>query len=154
MRIGELSAATGVDVETVRFYEREGLLPKPVRDANRYRRFGPEHIERLAFIRHCRSLDVGLPDIARLLSLLDHPAANCVDADRLIDQQLTRVKARIGSLQALEWQLTALRGRCQKPRPAAECGILEELKLAASLEACACPKGEVAGARPGRHRVV
>jgi Cd(II)/Pb(II)-responsive transcriptional regulator len=138
MRIGELSAATGVDVETVRFYEREGLLREPLRDANRYRRYGPEHVERLAFIRHCRSLDVGLPDIARLLSLIDHPAANCEDADQLVEQQLARVKARIVSLQVLQRQLTALRGRCKEPKRAAKCGILEELKHAARGEACAC----------------
>ena len=138
MRIGELSAATGVEVETIRFYEREGLLREPARAANGYRRYGTQHVEQLSFVRHCRSLDVSLPDIARLLSLLDRPAADCRDADQLIEQQLARVKARIVSLQALERQLAALRGRCRAPRRAARCGILEELKHAARGEACAC----------------
>lgn len=138
MRIGELAAATGVDVETVRFYEREGLLPKPAREANGYRRYGPRHLERLAFVRHCRSLDVGLPDIGRLLALLDQPSADCRDADELVEQQLARVHARIVSLQALERQLAALRSRCKAPKRAEKCGILEELKHAARGEACAC----------------
>lgn len=142
MRIGEVSAATGVDVETVRFYERSGLLREPARDANGYRRYGRDHVERLAFIRHCRSLDVGLPDIKRLLELLDDPSANCDDADQLVEQQLARVRARVNSLQALERQLTALRGRCNSPKRAGKCGILAELRHAAQGEACACHVAE------------
>ena len=138
MHIGEVSAATGVDVETLRFYERQGLLREPAREANGYRSYAREHVERLAFIRHCRSLDVGLPDIRRLLDLLDDPSANCDDADQLVERQLAKVHARIGSLQALERQLTALRGRCKSPKRAGKCGILAELRHAARGEACAC----------------
>lgn len=143
MRIGEVSAATGLDVETVRYYEREGLLRAPARESNGYRRYGREHVERLSFIRHCRSLDVGLHDIKRLLDLLDDPSARCDDADRLVEQQLARVHARIDSLQALERQLVELRGRCESPRRAGKCGILAELRLAAYGEACACSSDEV-----------
>jgi Cd(II)/Pb(II)-responsive transcriptional regulator len=134
MRIGELAAATGVDVETVRYYEREGLLSAPAREANGYRRYGNEHLERLSFIRHCRSLDVGLPEVRRLLALIDAPSANCQDADDLVEQQIARVRARIISLQALERQLRSLRARCKSPRRAGKCGILAELKHAARLE--------------------
>lgn len=138
MRIGELAAATGVDVATVRFYEREGLLPAPMREANGYRRYGPAHLERLSFVRHCRSLDVGLVDIRRLLELLDHPGRDCRDADALIEQQLARVHARIVSMQALERQLATLRAQCKAPHRAGKCGILAELQHAARGEACAC----------------
>ncbi len=138
MRIGEVAAATGLDVETLRFYERQGLLSAPARAANGYRSYQRAHVERLAFVRHCRSLDVGLPEIKRLLDLLDEPSANCKDADQLVEQQLTKVRARIGSLQALERQLTALRGRCKSPKRAGKCGILAELRHAARGEACAC----------------
>jgi Cd(II)/Pb(II)-responsive transcriptional regulator len=138
MRIGELAALTGVDVETVRYYEREALLSEPARDANGYRRYAAEHVERLSFIRHCRSLDVGLHDVKRLLALIDAPSANCKDADELVEQQLTRVHARIVSLQALERQLRSVRGRCKSPRRAGKCGILAELKHAARCEACSC----------------
>ena len=79
MRIGEIAAATGVDVETVRYYEKAGLLTPPKRSANGYRAYGPAQLERLAFIRHCRSLDVTIADIQRLLSLIDRPASKCRD---------------------------------------------------------------------------
>ncbi len=138
MRIGEIAAATGVNAETVRFYERQGLLPAPARRANGYRTYGPKHLERLSFIRHCRSLDIALADIRRLLELLDRPASMCGDVDELVDRQLERVQARIASLQALERQLATLRSRCKSRRTAAKCGILAELVHAAHGEACVC----------------
>jgi Cd(II)/Pb(II)-responsive transcriptional regulator len=138
LRIGDLSKATGVDTETIRYYEKSGLLPEPARSSNGYRAYGQVHVERLAFIRHCRALDIGLADIRRLLDFLGNPAADCDDIDRLIDAQLARVRARLASLQALEAQLVALSGCCVQPRKACECGILHELVAAAHGEACAC----------------
>jgi len=138
MRIGELSQATGVEIETIRYYEKTGLLPCPPRGDNGYRAYGPGHLERLAFIRHCRALDIALADIKRLLDFVAHPNADCGDIDRLIDSQLTQVRARRKSMRALEKQLVALRGRCSAGRVAGECGILHELVAAAHGEACAC----------------
>ena len=66
MKISELGRATGVDAETIRYYEKEGLLPPPAREANGYRSYGQAHLERLAFIRHCRALDIPLAEIQRL----------------------------------------------------------------------------------------
>lgn len=138
MRIGELARATGVDVETIRYYEKSGLLPAPAREANGYRSYGAPHLERLAFIRHCRALDMPLAAIARLLDFAAHPQADCGDINVLIDEQLARVRARLASMRALERQLSALRAMCQGPHVAAECGILHELVAAAHGEACAC----------------
>lgn len=138
MRIGELGSATGVDIETIRYYEKAGLLPDPARSANGYRAYGPLHLERLAFIRHCRALDIPLAEIRRLLEFVAHPDADCGDIDRLIDAQLARVRARMESMRALERQLAALRGRCGANHSAGECGILHELVAAARGEACAC----------------
>jgi len=142
MRIGEIATATGVDVETVRYYEKKGVLPAPERRDNGYRSYGPKHLERLSFIRHCRSLDMTLADIRRLLELLDRPASECGDVDELVDLQLKRVQARIASLQALERQLGGLRARCKSRRTAAKCGILAELVHAANGEACVCHGSE------------
>jgi Cd(II)/Pb(II)-responsive transcriptional regulator len=142
MRIGELGQATGVDGETVRYYERTGLLPPPSRQANGYRDYGPEHLERLAFIRHCRALDMPLAEVKRLLDFVAHPEADCGDINRLIDEQLARVRARLKSMHALEKQLAALRARCDAGHVAAECGILHELVAAAHGEACACHGAE------------
>lgn len=138
MRIGELAAATGVDTETVRYYEREGLLAQPQRQANGYRVYGTQQLERLAFIRHCRALDIPLADIHQLIRFLDQPGSDCGDIDRLIEAQLARVKARLQSMLALELQLTELRKRCNARHVTSECGILHELVSAAHGEACVC----------------
>lgn len=135
MKIGELGALAGVDVQTIRYYEREGLLPEPQRADNGYRAYGPEHLQRLAFVRHCRSLDMAVADIRRLLGLLDRPAADCGDVNHLVDLQLDRVRARLRSLRALERQLLALRSKCRVPDDAAHCGILGELVATARGEA-------------------
>ena len=138
MKIGELGQAAGVDAETIRYYERAGLLPQAARLPNGYRAYGPAHVERLAFIRHCRALDMPLADVNRLLGFVDRPQADCGDIDRLIDEHLLRVRARLKSMRALEKQLFALRRHCDAAHPSAQCGILQELVAAAHGEACAC----------------
>ncbi len=138
MRIGELAAATGVEVETIRYYEREKLLAPPGRQSNGYRSYGKQHLERLAFIRHCRALDIPLADVRRLLGFLEAPGNDCGDIDQLIEAQLAKVRARLQSMQALERQLAELRRRCDARHVTAECGILHELVAAAHGEACAC----------------
>ena len=138
MKIGDLSSATGVDVGTIRFYERAGLLPAPARQANGYRAYGQTHLEGLAFVRHCRALDIPLNDIKRLLDFTTATGQDCADINQLVDQQIERVRARLKSLKALEKQLTGLRGRCPQPHAAKECGILSELVSAAHGEGCVC----------------
>ena len=138
MRIGELAAATGVDVETVRFYEKQGMLVAPKRAANGYRVYSHGQLQRLAFIRHCRALDIPLADIRQLLGFLDKPASDCADIDQLIEAQLLRVRARLQSMHALERQLTELRKTCDNRHAVAKCGILHELVSAAQGEACIC----------------
>lgn len=138
MRIGELAQATGVEIETIRYYEKAGLLPEPGREANGYRDYRQDHLERLAFIRHCRALDMPLESIRRLLDFVAHPEEQCGDINRLIDEQLARVQARLTSLHALERQLISLRAQCGENHRASECGILHELVAAAHGEACAC----------------
>lgn len=148
MRIGELAAATGVDVETIRYYERERLLTPPQRQTNGYRAYGKSQLERLAFIRHCRALDIALADVRRLLEFVEHPAEDCGDIDHLVDEQLTRVRARLKSMRALERQLAQLRKQCDAGHATGECGILHELVAAAHGEACAC-HGELIQGRTG-----
>lgn len=152
MRIGELSQATGVDIQTVRYYERVGLLPQPSREANGYRAYGPAHLERLAFIRHCRALDMPLAGVGRLLEFVARPDADCGDVNNLIDEQLARVRARLESMRALEKQLTALRAQCGDHHAARECGILYELVAAAHGEACACHDPAAAMTAPANTR--
>lgn len=138
MKISELGSATGVDVETIRYYEKAGLLPPPAREANGYRSYGAAQLERLAFIKHCRALDMSLADVQRLLHFVDGSPDAGGDVDDLIDAQLKRVRARLKSLRALERQLAQLRQRCDADHTSHPCGILHELVAAAHGEACAC----------------
>jgi Cd(II)/Pb(II)-responsive transcriptional regulator len=143
MRIGELAAATGVEIDTIRYYEKEGLLPLAARQDNGYRSYTPAHLERLAFIRHCRALDIPLVEVARLVGFIEHPVDDCGDINHLIDEQLSKVRARLKSMRALEKQLSKLRAQCDADHTGRDCGILHELVAAAHGEACAChPKQE------------
>jgi Cd(II)/Pb(II)-responsive transcriptional regulator len=131
MKIGELARGTGTRPETIRFYEREGLLPPPDRSDGNYRLYGPAHAERLSFIRHCRSLDMTLGEIRMLLQHRDAPDESCGDVNALVDEHIAQVDRRIRELRQLKRQLGALRERCREARDAAHCGILVELGEAA-----------------------
>lgn len=138
MRILELSRRTGADPATIRYYEREGLLEPPARTASGYRSYGAEAVERLTFIRHCRSLDISLRDVRRLLSLLGERNASCDEINALIEAHLEHVRQKRGELEALERQLVGLRAQCCERHRVADCGIVDELLHAARGEACAC----------------
>ncbi len=138
MRIGELAQKTGVETDTIRYYEKAELLPLPPRQNNGYREYGERHVERLAFIRHCRALDMPLIDVKRLLDFVDHPEADCGDINRLIDNQLERVRKRLNAIQSLEKQLVTLRAQCDENSTARDCGILQELVVASHDEGCVC----------------
>ena len=131
MKIGELATSSGTPVETIRYYEREGLLPVPARTEGNFRRYEPPHLERLQFIRHCRSLDMSLDEIRVLLGVKDGGAENCANVNALIDAHIGHVSARIRELRALEKQLRELRRRCCSPSTVDQCGILAELSVAA-----------------------
>lgn len=138
MRIGELARQAGVDVQTVRYYERAGLLEAPGRTGAGYRAYGPEHLERLNFVRHCRSLDMPLAEIRRLIELSRDAAVSCDEVNALVRAHLGRVQAKRQALEVLEKQLTALNAQCESGHRVADCGILGELIHAAHGEACAC----------------
>lgn len=149
MRIGELADMTQTQVETIRFYEREGLLREPPRTGGNYRDYGQEHLERLAFIRHCRSLDMTLDEIRALLRFQDAPRENCHAVNEVLDQHIEQVAMRIRELKALQQQLKALRVQCDGV--AAECGILDGLrKVKVSARPTAVPAAASTGRRPPR----
>ena len=134
MRIGNLAHRAGVDVQTVRFYERKGLLEAPARTPGGFREYGPRHLARLALVRHCRSLDMPLPDVKRLLSLASNRSLSCDDVNALVQAHLERVRAKRAALEALESKLSALRAQCSSGHRVADCGILEDLVRAASSQ--------------------
>ena len=129
MKIGELALASATPVETIRFYEREGLLPAAARTQGNYRIYEKHHVERLVFVRHCRSLDMALDEIRQLLQFKDSPGDSCADVNGLLDEHIGHVVQRIGELRTLERQLKALRQRCGQETAAQACGILKQLAL-------------------------
>lgn len=128
MTIGQLARTTGCGIETIRYYEREGLLPKPGRTTGNFRRYAQEHAELLSFVRHCRSLDMALNEIRILLRFRSAPDENCGEVDALLETHIGHVKERIAELRRLEGQLRALRRKCGGARLAEHCGILRELR--------------------------
>ncbi|MBE7940707.1 MULTISPECIES: Cd(II)/Pb(II)-responsive transcriptional regulator [Ramlibacter] len=131
MKIGQLAAASGTQADTIRYYEREGLLPPAARTEGNYRVYDQEHVQRLRFIRHCRCLDMTLDEVRVLLQYKDAPQEDCGAVDRLLDEHIGHVVARIGELKALEKELRTLRAGCATDRTAAECGVLGGLERAA-----------------------
>jgi Cd(II)/Pb(II)-responsive transcriptional regulator len=127
MKIGELAAATDTAVETIRFYERERLVPEPARTDSNYRQYGPAHVQRLAFIRRCRSLDMSLDEVRILLRYLDRPAADCGEVNAVLDEHIEHVALRVRELKLLEKQLRELRAHCNSEGKGQPCGILEQL---------------------------
>ncbi len=138
MRIGELAKLSGCDVETVRFYERETLLDVPAREANGYRNYTETHLVQLNFIRHCRSLGIGLPEVRILRSFQARPELACEEINQLIDRQIGRIHQQVETLRLLERQLHALRDTCHATQSASECGIMRNLAQAAEGDGCSC----------------
>lgn len=132
MRIGELARRADCPVETVRYYEKEGLLAAPRRSGANYRDYGAAHLERLAFLRRCRSLDMSLPEIRALLAAIERPGADCAPVDALLDEHIGHVAARIADLTALKKELDAIRAHCAGRRPASACGIVDTLSRPAA----------------------
>ena len=133
MKIGDVARAAQTPVETIRYYERAGLLPQAPRGSgNNYRVYGAEQVERLAFIRHCRSLDMTLDEIRVLLRFRDAPTQDCAEVDALLDEHIGHVATRIRELRQLEKQLKVLREQCAGANDAAHCGILTELANASA----------------------
>jgi Cd(II)/Pb(II)-responsive transcriptional regulator len=127
LKIGELAKRTGCLVETIRYYEREGLLLEPARSGGNYRLYTNVHVERLQFIRHCRSLDMTLEEIRDLLRFRDAPDENCSEVNAFLDEHIERVANRIKELKLLQKNLRGLRNLCQQTRATKDCRILQSL---------------------------
>lgn len=127
IRIGELAQRTGCEVVTIRYYEKEELLPRPARSGGNFRLYGEEHVERLQFIRHCRSLDMTLGEIRLLLGLRDSPTRDCSEVNAILDAHIRQVETRVEALLQLKQHLHTLRKKCSGVRPINACGILQGL---------------------------
>ena len=124
MKIGEISKKTGIAVETIRYYEKIGLVPEPDRQASGYRSYRQSHLDRLLFIRRCRNLDMAQDEIRELIRLADQPDADCSEVDAVLARHLNHVRQRLEELKHLEDTLSQLQTACSQGRTVAECGIL------------------------------
>jgi Cd(II)/Pb(II)-responsive transcriptional regulator len=138
MKIGELAATAGCDVQTIRYYEREGLLDAPEREASGYRRYADKHLTRLQFIRHCRTLDIPLAEVRQLLDYAQQPRQSCHAVDALLDDHIERVRLQLAALTSLERQLVALRRQCKGANSKRSCAIIDSFMSAPSKNTCAC----------------
>ncbi|MEO5337293.1 MAG: helix-turn-helix domain-containing protein [Magnetospirillum sp. WYHS-4] len=125
--IGLLGKWTGVNIETIRYYEKIGLLPAPQRTAAGYRQYGEDHVRRLRFIRGGRDLGFAIEDIRALLWLADHPEQSCEDADRRVVRHLEEVERKIADLTRLRRELLRM-ANCTG-QVAAECRIIDALTV-------------------------
>lgn len=138
MKIGELAKATHTGVETLRYYEKIGLLKRPERGDNGYRHYGERALQQVGFIRHCRELSMSLVEIKRMLDLSGQPEADCEEINQIVDAHLEQIRLKQAALAQLEQQLLVLQGRCAVSRRAGDCGILQELVAASEGAHCAC----------------
>ncbi|HEY3259423.1 MAG TPA: heavy metal-responsive transcriptional regulator [Pseudonocardiaceae bacterium] len=126
LRIGELADEVGVTADTVRYYERVGLLPAPARTSAGYRAFGPEAVDRMRFIQGAQRLGLTLTDIRDLLSVRDTGVCPCEPAEQLLRRRLAEVDAHLARLTALRAEMVNMIQRlpsadCPPPSPGTWC---------------------------------
>lgn len=126
LMIGDLAAATGTKVNTIRFYEEIGLMPKAARTESGRRTYGEPDLQRLAFIRHGRSMGFSIDEIRSMLRLSDNPDRDCADAAAIARGHLRDVEERIRQLKRLRAELKKISDSCDGGR-AAECSVIEAI---------------------------
>lgn len=124
--IGDLALRSATKVETIRYYEKAGLMPPPARTAGNHRAYTQAHADRLAFIRHGRELGFSLDSVRTMLALADQPDRDCADVGAIAREHLAAVRERITRLRALEAELSRMIDACGHGR-VAECRIIEAL---------------------------
>jgi len=131
LTIGEMGKATNTKIETTRYYEKIGLLPKPARTSSNYRDYRQAELGRLSFIRRSRDLGFSLDQVRALLGLSDDRSCDCAGIDRIANQHLVEVDRKIADLRALRRELKAVIDSCDGGT-VAECRIVEALGPVAS----------------------
>lgn len=125
--IGQLAKKAGVNVQTIRYYERRGLMPQPQRRWSGYRQYSEGDVERILFIKHAKELGFTLKEISDLLSLRVEPNVTCRDVKMKAMAKIAEIEDRIQGLQKMKVALTKIAARCQGRGPISECPILEAL---------------------------
>ncbi|RMH00813.1 MAG: heavy metal-responsive transcriptional regulator [Planctomycetota bacterium] len=128
IQIGQLARRAGVSVQTVRYYERRGLLPEPPRTASRYRVYPEEALTRLRFIRRAKELGFTLTETEELLSLRAEPGASCAEVLARANEKIARIERKIADLEAMRQALLALADQCRGNATPTRCPILRALE--------------------------
>lgn len=127
LRSGEVARQAGVNVETLRYYEREGILPEPPRRMSGYREYPPETVDLICFVKRAQELGFSLREIRALLDLRKVPRRASKKVRRLVQDKLNEVKQKIRDLQAMQQALSDLLCACEESDSAATCPIIESL---------------------------
>ena len=128
LTIGKVARHAGVGVETVRFYEREGLIEEPPRRQSGYRQYPEETVSRIRFIRRAKELGFSLKEIKELLSLRASPESRCADIQRRAETKIKDIEQKVRTLQRMKKALVKLTVACRGRGPVSECPILEALE--------------------------
>lgn len=127
MKIGELSRLGGCSIQTIRYYEKEGLLNSAARSEGNFRLFDQSAVDRLSFIKRCRSLDISLSEIKQLLKISNTPASACGTVNQMVERHIVHIEEQITELKNLHAQLRQVRNSCSENRTVRECGIIQHL---------------------------
>ena len=127
--IGKLAKRAEVNIDTIRFYERKGLLPEPERRASGYRKYTDDAVGRLIFIRHGKELGFSLAEISDLFALRVDPQTSCADVKLRTDAKIISVREKIESLQKIEQALTKVSHECHGAGPRGDCPIIDALEF-------------------------
>ncbi len=127
LTIGQVAKRAGVGVETIRFYEREGLMEEPDRRPSGYRQYPDVAVDRLQFIRRAKELGFSLREIRELLALRLDQSSRCSEVKRLAEAKISDVEAKIRSLKRIRTVLRNLTEACDEQRPTGECPVLDAL---------------------------
>lgn len=132
MTIGQLAKEAGVNVETVRFYEREGIIPQPARPQTGYRLYGPQIARRIRFIREAQDLGFSLTEIRQLLALRVDPTTSCAEVKSAAEAKISSIDEKIEALRTMRKALVVITNTCSGEGPTTDCPILDALDRAAT----------------------
>jgi DNA-binding transcriptional MerR regulator len=127
MRTAQVARQAGVNTQTLRYYERRGLLPDPGRTGAGYRVYGPDAVRIVRFVKRAQELGFTLTQIETLLDLADGGPENCATTQRLAGEKIAELDDKITHLRAMRASLARLADTCTRPRPDRECPLLHSL---------------------------
>ena len=147
LSIGELSRLAECRVDTIRYYERIGLMPKPVRTEGKQRRYNEQQARQLLFIRRLRDIGFSVEEVSGFLAMRRQDSYGCAEFKRIADARVARIRQQIDQLRRLERRIRDISAHCAEGADA-NCGVIEALWAADVLDLEVVPRGSVCCASP------